>query len=301
LEVDIAVDLKGYTEDSRPAIFAERAAPLQVSFLGYPGTMGVDWIDYIVADPVVIPAGSERFYTEKIAFLPDSYQVNDRARAVAERAFTRDELRLPREGFVFCCFNNNYKVMPAVFDVWMRILKRVGDSVLWLFEDSPAAAANLRREAEKRGVRAERLVFATRMPLPDHLARHRAADLLLDTLPYNAHTTASDALWVGLPVLTRAGEAFSSRVCASLLTALGLPELITNTATEFEALAVALAHDRPRLAAIGRKLKASLQTAPLFDTPRFARHIEALYSEMYERSIAGRAPEHIRVGLRAST
>ncbi len=295
LEIDIAVDLKGFTEDARPGIFAERAAPVQVSYLGFPGTMGAGYIDYIIADEVVIPAASRALYSEKVVTLPDSYQVNDRKRSIADRAFTREELGLPADGFVFCCFNNNYKITPPTFDAWMRILRQVEGSVLWLIEDSPTAAGNLRKEAERRGVRPERLLFARRMALPDHLARHRNADLFLDTLPYNAHTTASDALWAGLPVLTCAGEPFASRVAASLVSALGLPELIARTPAEFEALAIALASDRARLEQVRAKLLANRSTAPLFDTPRFARHIEAAYAEMYERHLAGSPPDHIVV------
>jgi predicted O-linked N-acetylglucosamine transferase (SPINDLY family) len=295
LEIDIAVDLKGFTEDARPGIFAERAAPVQVSYLGFPGTMGAGYIDYIIADEVVIPAASRLLYSERVASLPDCYQVNDRKRSIADRAFTREELGLPARGFVFCCFNNSYKITPPTFDVWMRILRQVEGSVLWLIEDSPMAAGSLRREAERRGVRAERLVFAQRMALPDHLARHRNADLFLDTLPYNAHTTASDALWVGLPVLTCPGEAFASRVAASLVSAAGLPELIARTPVEFEALAIALASDRARLEQVRAKLLANRPTAPLFDTPRFARHIEAAYAEMHERQLAGLPPDHIVV------
>jgi len=295
MEIDIAVDLKGFTEDARPGIFAERAAPVQVSYLGFPGTMGAGYIDYIVADEVVIPAASRAMYSEKVVSLPDSYQVNDRKRSIAERRFTREELGLPADGFVFCCFNNNYKITPSTFDAWMRILRRVDGSVLWLIEDSPVAAGNLRKEAGQRGVSANRLVFARRMTLPDHLARHRSADLFLDTLPYNAHTTASDALWTGLPVLTCAGEAFASRVAASLLFAVGLPELVTNTPAEFEALAIALATDRARLDEVRARLQASRPTAPLFDTPRFARHIEAAYAAMHERHVAGLPPDHIVV------
>ena len=293
LRIDIAVDLKGYTEDCRPRIFAERAAPVQAGYLGYPGTMGAEYIDYIIADRVLIPPGSESHYSEKIVFLPDSYQVNDRKRVVADRSFGREELGLPSEGFIFCCFNNNYKITPPTFDAWMRILKRVETSVLWLIEDSPTAAANLRSEAGRRGVRADRLVFAQRTNLPDHLARHRSADLFLDTLPYNAHTTASDALWTGLPVLTCAGEAFASRVAASLLSAVGLPELITDGLAAYEALAVKLASDPPRLARIRQKLLAGRLAMPLFDTPRFAGHIEAAYAEMHERWLAGLPPDHI--------
>ena len=221
--------MNGYTTDSRPGIFALRAAPIQVNYLGYPGTMAADYMDYLIADPILIPAEHRQDYTEKVVYLPDSYQPNDSKRAISNRAFTRAELGLPADGFVFCCFNNNYKITPDVFDCWMRILERVPGSVLWLLEDNPTAAANLRREAEQRGVAPERLVFGSRLPLSEHLARHRLADLFLDTLPYNAHTTASDALWTGLPVLTQLGDTFAGRVAASLLTAIGLPELITST------------------------------------------------------------------------
>jgi len=295
LQVDIAIDLKGYTEDARPGIFAARAAPVQVNYLGYPGTLGVETVDYIIADERLVPPASQVHYAEKIVLLPDSYQVNDRRRVLADRSFDRDELGLPTQGFVFCCFNNNYKITPPVFEVWMRLLLRLPHSVLWLIQDSPTAAANLRREAEGRGIAAQRLVFAPRMPLPEHLARHRCADLFLDTLPYNAHTTASDALWAGLPVLTCAGEAFASRVGASLLAAAGLPELITYHLDDYEALAFDLATTPGRLAEVRERLQSGRSTAPLFDTPRFARHLEAAYLQMHERSVAGLPADHIRV------
>jgi predicted O-linked N-acetylglucosamine transferase (SPINDLY family) len=294
LEIDIAVDLKGYTEHARPGIFAERAAPIQVSYLGYPGTMGAGFIDYLIADAVLVPASSRKHYTERIATLPDSYQVNDRRRVIAQTAMRREELGLPPDAFVFCCFNNNYKITPPVFDTWMRVLTRVKDSVLWLIEDNAAAAANLRKEASKRGVQAERLCFARRIPLPEHLARHRAADLFLDTLPYNAHTTASDALWAGLPVLTCAGEAFASRVAASLLNAVGLPELVTTSPAQYEALAVELASDSRPLSLLRQRL-AARASMPLFDTPRFARHLEVAYVAMHDRHHAGLAPDDIAV------
>ena len=205
-EIDIAIDLKGYTGDERHAIFAYRAAPIQASYVGYPGTMGVPFMDYLIADPTLIPESHQSLYAEKIAYLPRSYQPNDTKRVVAETVFTREELGLPKNGFVFCCFNNNYKIVPETFDSWMRVLQAVDGSVLWLLEDNETARANLCREAQVRGVDAKRLVFAPRMNLGRHLARQRIADLFLDTLPYNAHTTASDALWVGLPVLTLSGD-----------------------------------------------------------------------------------------------
>jgi len=295
LGIDIAVDLKGFTQDSRPGIFALRAAPLQVSYLGYPGTMGADYMDYLIADRTLIPESSRQHYAEKIAYLPDSYQVNDGKRAIAEQTFTREALGLPRIGVVFCCFNNSYKITPASFAGWMRILEQVEGSVLWLLEDNATAARNLRREAEARGVGAERLVFAPRMPLAEHLARHRAADLFIDTLPCNAHTTASDALWAGLPVLTCLGESFAGRVAASLLNAIELPELVTTTPEQYEALAVALGTDPPQLEEIRRKLERNRLTTPLFDTPRFTRHLEAAYMQMYERYQADLPPDHLHV------
>ena len=294
-EIDIAVDLKGYTQDYRAGIFASGAAPIQVSYLGYPGTMAAGYIDYIIADATVIPATSLQYYAEKVVTLPHSYQVNDSHRQIAAMPFTRKILGLPEQGFVFCCFNNNFKITPAVFDIWMRILKRVDGSVLWLFEDNAVAAANLRKEATRRGVDPARLIFAPRMATPAHLARQRLADLFLDTLPYNAHTTASDALWVGLPLLTCMGESFAGRVAASLLKAVDMPELITATPAEYEALAVALATDPKRLAQIRQKLARNRDAAPLFDAGLFARHLEAAYTQMVERYHSILPPKHIFV------
>ena len=282
IEIDIAVDLKGFSAGSRFGIFAHRAAPIQVGYLGYPCTMGAPYIDYIIADDTIIPATSRPFYTEKVVTLPNSYQVNDRQRKIAERVFTRTELGLPEAGFVFCSFNNNFKITPVMFDVWMRILKAVDGSVIWLIEDNPAAAANLRREAQSRGVDAGRLVFAARIAPDEHLARQRSADLFLDTLPYNAHTTASDALWIGLPVVTCPGGSFTSRVAASLLCAMDMVELIVPTLEEYETLAVTLARDPSRLQDIKQKLDRNRLTSPLFDTELFARHIEAAYARMFE-------------------
>jgi protein O-GlcNAc transferase len=299
LGIDIAVDLKGFTYDQRPGIFAHRAAPVQVSYLGYPGTMGAPYIDYLVADATLIPEETRPHYSEKIVYLPHSYQANDRHRQISEREFSRQELGLPPEGFVFCCFNNTYKITPEGFDIWMRLLREVPGSVLWLLEDDPTAPENLRAEARARGVDGGRLVFATRMPLPEHLARHRAADLFLDTLPCNAHTTASDALWAGLPLLTRLGESFAARVAGTLLNAIGLPELITRTDAEYEAKALELARHPQRLGELRQKLLANRLTTPLFDTELFARHLEDAYRAMVERWQTGLAPEDIRVAARA--
>ncbi len=296
MEIDIAVDLGGFTSFCRTGIFALRAAPVQVNYLGYPGTMGAGYIDYIIADPILIPDDSRRHYSEKIVYLPNTYMVNDSKRPISDAAFTRAELGLPAIGFVFCCFNNNYKITPGVFDRWMRILEKVEGSVLWLLEDNPQAAGNLRREASARGVGPERLIFAKRLPsLGDHLARHRLADLFLDTLPYNAHTTASDSLWAGLPVLTCLGETFASRVAASLLKAIDLPELVTTTPEAYELLAIELAANPNRLADIRRKLARNRLTTPLFDTKLFANHIEAAYAAMHERCHAGLPPDHFQV------
>ncbi len=295
LEVDIAVDLKGHTEHCRLGIFARRAAPIQVNYLGYPGTMGAAYFDYIVADRILIPAGSQTHYSEKIVYLPGSYQVNDRKRSIADTTLSRAQLGLPADAFVYCCFNYNYKITPAMFDVWMRILRRVEGSVLWLLEDNAGAVANLRAEAERRGVSSARLVFAPRLPLPEHLARQRRADLFLDTLPCNAHTTASDALWAGLPLLTCTGEAFASRVAASLLAAAGLGELAVASLPEYEARAVELALDPQALAAYRARLNEAHVSAPLFDTPRYARNLEAAYRRMVERLLDGLAPEDIDV------
>lgn len=295
LGIDIAIDLKGFTTDSRFGIFSYRCAPVQVSYIGYPGSTGASYMDYVIADKVVVPPSQKHFFSEKLVYLPNSYQVNDSKRYISDREFSRVELGLPAEGFVFCCFNNNYKIMPSTFDGWMRILQAVEGSVLWLLEDNPLAADNLRREAVARGVAAERLVFAPRMPLDEHLARHRHADLFLDTLPYNAHTTASDALWAGLPVLTCAGSAFASRVAASLLHAVGLPELVVDTQHEYEARAIALARDAHAILALHDKLKSLLPQAPLFDTRRFARDIEAAYVAMHERALQGLPPDVIEV------
>ena len=295
-EIDILIDLNGYTEGARIGVFAHRAAPIQVGYLGYAGTTGSDYIDYIIADHTLIPGSEQVYYTEKIAYLPNSYQVNDTQRPIADKAFSRAELGLPAQGFIFCCFNNSFKIVPDIFDRWARILKQVEGSVLWLREDNASIVANLKKEAAARGISAERLVFAERMPLPEHhLARHRSADLFLDTLPFNAQTTASDALWTGLPVLTQIGETFTGRVAASLLNAIGLPELITQTSEEYEKAAIELATDPAKLALVRHKLAENRLTTSLFKTQLFTRHIEAAYTAMYERHHAGLPPDHIDV------
>jgi protein O-GlcNAc transferase len=295
LEIDIAVDLKGYTQGGRTGIFALRPAPVQVNYLGYPGTLGADYIDYILADRCVIPEEHYAAYTEKVVYLPDTYQVNDSARIISAQTPGRTGAGLPEQGFVFCSFNNSYKITPPLFEIWMRLLRSVEGSALWLLGDNTAATRNLRQAAAARGVAPERLIFADRVKVEDHLARHRLADLFLDTLPYNAHTTASDALWVGVPLVTCLGTTFAGRVAASLLQAVGMPELITQSLEEYEALALSLATDPVRHANIKATLANNRTTHPLFDTDRFRRHIEAAYATMWEQCQQGKPPASFAV------
>jgi predicted O-linked N-acetylglucosamine transferase (SPINDLY family) len=292
LEIDIAIDLTGFTRGSRPRIFALRAAPIQVSYLGYLGTMAAPYIDYLIADRVIVPPSLRAHYTEKLAYLP-SYQANDSQRRIAERRFARHELGLPPAGFVFCCFNSNYKITPATFGSWMRILKRTPGAVMFLYVASETVAENLRHEARARGVEAGRLVFGARIATADYLARYRAADLFLDTLPYNAGATASDALWAGLPVLTCTGGTFAGRMASSLLQAIGMPELITSAPAQYEDLAVALSLDTHRMAEIKQKLEANRLTTALFDTRLHTRNLEAAYIQMQARYAANLPPEDI--------
>lgn len=291
--LDIAVDLAGYTSGARPTILTGRVAPVQVNYLGYASTMGSAHMDYMIADRVVIP--DKTFYAEKIASLAGCYQANSDTRAMADVVPTRKDAGLPENVFVFCCFNNVYKITRATFDGWMRILRAVEGSVLWLLEDNATATANLRGEASVRGIDPDRLVVAPRTPRPAHLARHRLADLFLDTLPYNAHTTCGDALWAGLPLLTCAGQSFAARVGASLLTAVGMPELITTSQAAFEETAIALARDPARLAVLRAKLAYNRTRAPLFDIVTYTRQLESAYAAMAERARAGLPPVHIQV------
>jgi predicted O-linked N-acetylglucosamine transferase (SPINDLY family) len=292
LEVDIAVDLKGYTADCRPGILAHRPAPIQVSYLGYPGSMAAPYIDYLLADRIVIPDSHRSFYSEQVVYLPDSYQVNDDRRGPAAVTPTRAECGLPEQGFVFCCFNNTFKITPFMFDIWMRLLQQAPASVLWLLKDSDLVERNLRHEAVAHGVAAERLIFAPRQEPAAHLARHRLADLFLDTLPYNAHTTASDALWAGLPVVTCTGGSFASRVAASLLHAVDLAELVAHSPEDYERLALSLANDPSRLQAIKARLVQG-KSLPLFDTDRFRRHLESAYFAMWARYRRGELPAEL--------
>ncbi len=289
-EVDIAIDLMGHTEHSRPGILAHRPAAVQASYLGFPGTMGTDFIDYILADRLVLPFDQQAFFTEKIVHLPDSYQPTDSRREVSANVPRRSEIGLPEDRFVFCCFNNSFKFSPEFFDVWMRLLKSVDGSVLWLAVSDNPTRENLRREVERRGVEAARLVLTDRVGPADYLARQVLADLFLDTLPYNAHGTGSNALGAGLPVLTCRGATFAGRVGSSLLCAAGLPELVTDSLEEYEALALKLATDGDLLRSIRRKLEANRAATPLFDTARLCRHIEAAYQIMAERHWRGEPP-----------
>src|SRR5260221_249162 len=288
-KVDILVDLKGYTYHARPAISAYRPAPVQVSYLGYPATMGADFIDYIIVDPFVVPASQQPFLSERLVHLPCSYQVNDRRREIAGTR-TRKDWGLPTEGLVLCSFNNSYKISPAFFDIWMRLLRSVPGSVLWLLETNAVVKGNLRSEAEKRGVDSRRLVFAPVVASAEHLGRHRHADLFLDTLPCNAHTTASDALWAGLPVLTCSGGTFAGRVAGSLLMAIAMSELVTGSLEEYEQLALALARDPQRLIALRKKLESNRDAGALFDLPKLTGNLETAYARMWQTWLSGQTP-----------
>jgi predicted O-linked N-acetylglucosamine transferase (SPINDLY family) len=294
-EIDIAVDISSFAGDGRLGILSRRPAPIQVNYLAYPGTIGAPYFDYIIADQTVIPSWNCVHYSEQVVYLPHTYQPTDNKNPVSENAPSRSEAGLPESGFVFACFNQEPKFSPEVFAVWMRILLAVEGSVLWLLSINRQAADNLRREAQSRGVAPERLIFAPPVQRDRHLARIRLADLFLDTLPYNAHATACDALWAGLPVLTCLGKAFPGRVAASGLYAVGLPELVTASLAEYEALAVSLAHDRARLAAIREKLSRNRGSEPLFDTARYTRNLEAAYATMCERLQNGMPPASFSV------
>jgi predicted O-linked N-acetylglucosamine transferase (SPINDLY family) len=294
-EIDILVNLNGYFGETRMGVFARRPAPLQVNYLGFPATLGMPYIDYILADRIVIPQDEQGFYDEQVVTLPDSYQANDdRGRAMAAMP-SRSEVELPEKAFVFCNFNNAYKLTPSTFAGWMRILNQVEGSVLWLLESTAPYPDNLRREAEKHGVAAERLIFAPDLPTDQHLARLQLADLFLDSLPYNAHTTASDALWTGVPLLSCRGRTFPGRVATSLLLAAGLPELVTETTADFEAMAVRLAGDSKALKVLRDRLAQNKSTCALFDTNRFCRHIETAYRIMWDRWLAGDKPKGFAV------
>jgi predicted O-linked N-acetylglucosamine transferase (SPINDLY family) len=295
---DIAIDLMGHTGLARFALFMQRPAPIQVQYIGHPA-FGAVCMDYIIADRTVVPPEHEALLSDNIVCLPDTMQVNDRQRPISDRTPSRTEVGLPEQGFVFCCFNASYKLTPMFFDIWMRLLQNVNGSVLWLLEDNPAVSRNLRAEAAARSVSPDRLVFAPHAKLADHLARHRLANLFLDTLPVNACTTASDALWAGVPVVTCLGESFTARIAGSLLQAMGLPELITTSLAEYEALCLHLARSPQALAKLRRRVAEQRDTAPLFDSNRYRRHIEAAYTMMWQRQESGQPPAGFSVSLLA--
>lgn len=294
LGIDIAVDLGGFTAESRLGIFAYRAAPIQLSYIGYLGTTGTAYIDYILGDNTIILDGSEQYFSEKIIRLP-SYQVNDSQKKISDKKFTRSELDLPENGFIFTSFNNSYKILPSTFASWMNILKSCKDSILFLYAENEWVKQNLIKEAEARGIASQRLVFGKHLPVDQYLSRYKACDLFLDTAPYNAGTTASDALWAGLPVLTLAGKSFVSRVAASVLNAIDLPELITTTPANYEALAIELAHSPEKLSAIKHKLIQNRETTSLFNTLKFKENIEAAYIKIYDRYQTNLPPDHISI------
>lgn len=292
-EIDILVNLNGYFGHVRQGIFAYKPAPIQVNYLGFPGTIGAPYMDYMIADEIVLPLESRKYYIEKIVYLPNSYQANDNRRVISQKKFERVDFGLPENCFVFACFNNNYKITPATFNLWSRILARVEGSVLWLLADNPSARENLIKEALARGIDPTRLVFAKRIKPIDHLARHQLADLFIDTLPYNAHTTCSDALWAGLPVLTLMGSTFPGRVSASLLNALDLSALIARTESEYLSLAVELATNQEKLKEIRARLASNILEKPLFNSELFTKHLEAAYIKMMMRYQADLQPDHL--------
>ena len=291
MEIDIAVNLGGYTQSSRTNVFANFAAPVQVNFLGFPGTMGDNYIDYIIADQTLIPSENQKYFSEKIVYMPDSYQVNMSKREVSNKPLSRNDLELPEEGFIFTCFNSNHKITPTPFRSWMRILKVVKGSVLWLYANNEDVISNILNTASSFGIAENRIIFAKNIPVEDHLNRISKAGLFLDTLPYNAHTTASEALRMGVPVLTLIGNAFASRVAASLLNSVNMPELITTSQAQYESLAIELALNSEKLDGIKKKLIKNVETSPLFDSETFTNNLELAFEEMYRRNKSQLKPE----------
>ncbi len=291
--VDILVDLKGHTRNNRLEICALRPAPVQVTYLGFPGTSGADFLDYILTDRIVTPEDQSPYYSEQFAFLPHCYQINDHKQEISDTPFTRLDFGLPEDSFVFCSFNTNYKIEPVMFDVWMSLLNKVPNSVLWLLKSNELAASNLESEAEARGIDAKRLIFAEKIPKDQHLARYRLADLALDTRIYGGHTTTSDALWAGVPVLTLQGAHFASRVSASILNAVGLSELVTRNLADFQSLAIKLSQNSDELEALKAKLARNRLSEPLFDTPLFVANLESLYRRMWDKFLSGEAASKI--------
>ena len=295
LKIDIAVDLMGHTKRNRFKIFAEKCANLQISYIGYLGSQGSKFFDYIIADKTTIPKKNQKYFSEKIIYMPDTFLISDSSKKISNKNFTREELGLPKEGFVFCCFNQLFKLSPEIFDIWMNLLKSINNSVLWILVQNETAAKNLKNEAILRNVDPKRIIFAKHMKMADHLARHKSADLFIDTFPFTAATAASDALWTGLPVLTRIGESFVSRVAASLLNAIELPELITFTKKEYENKAIELANNKKMLKEIKNKLNKNKNTKPLFNTKIFANNLEMAYLKIYQKYIDNKKPSNIEI------
>ncbi|QVL45098.1 MAG: hypothetical protein KFB94_07375 [Methylophilaceae bacterium] len=295
-QLDIAIDLMGYTSKNRSEIFQYRLAPIQINYLGYPSSMGADFMDYIIADPILIPTEQRKNYHEKVIYLPHSYIPSDNERAIGSTSTKRLDFGLPETHFVFCCFNNSYKISPHEFDIWMRLLQKVPNSVLWLSKSNESAETNLRKEAELRSISPSRLIFAEKIPdIKEHLARLKHADLFIDTFNYNAHTTASDALWAGLPIVTKQGKQFAARVASSLLHAVGLPELVTTTEEEYEALILELATNPEKLQTIKTKLEQNRLKEPLFDTHRYTRNFEKGLWQAHQLYLQGKPAQDIWV------
>ena len=293
--IDIAINLNGYTQHARTGIFMYRAAPIQINYLGYPGTLGANFMDYIVADRFLIPEKNQKYFSEKQLYLPNTYMPTDNTRELSQKSISRSDMRLPKDAFVFCCFNNNYKISSAEFDIWMRLLNNIEGSVLWLRKSNQFSHFNMRKEAEKRNVDPSRLVFADKAPMEEHLARQGLADLFVDTFAFNAHTTATEALWAGLPVVTKAGQGFAARVAGSILNAVGLPELVTETEQDYEALILELATNPTKLAIIKKKLATNRLTQPLFNTEQYTKHLEKGYQQAYQKYFNGDTPDTIMV------
>ena len=293
--IDIAIDLNGYTQHNRTGIFAYRAAPIQINYLGYPGTLGADFMDYIVADKFLIPEANQKYFNEQPLYLPHTYMPTDDTRELSQKPISRKDVGLPNDAFVFCCFNNNYKISSAEFDIWMRLLNKVEGSVLWLRKSNEISHLNMKKEAQKRDIDPSRLVFADRAPMDEHLARQRLADLFVDTFAFNAHTTATEALWAGLPVVTKAGQGFAARVAGSLLNAIGLPELVTTIEQDYEELILELATNPTKLAQVKDKLATNRLTQPLFNTELYTKHLENGYHQAYQNYFDGNPPQTITV------
>jgi protein O-GlcNAc transferase len=294
-EIDILIDLNGHTSDCRPGIFELRPSKIQINYLGYPGSMGAKYIDYIIADQNLIPKDYQRFYSEKPIYLPHHYQAQDDGLEIAAKIPTRLSLGLPEKGFIFCAINNTYKISSIEFDIWMRLLQKIDGSVLWLYESNKFVKDNLRKEASVRGIAPNRLIFAKRIPHDKYLAQLRQADLYLDTFNYNAGATASNALWAGLPVLTKQGKSYTARMASSLLKSLGMNELITTNELDYEKLALDLAQNTDKIAYIKQKLIKNRKSMPLFNTELFTRHLEDGYKRAYQKSLNGEKPDTIIV------